>query len=185
MRFLFQLWHKSLRAGINCTTWTEFTRISVNKGHWWQWPAPTLTPWLFHRPSQHFSWSRKTWPLGLRNTIFLEHLRLRAATIFKCSKKSQADPTPPRPPPKKFFVPWFHSGFFHTTRSVFSDDPWCLHGSCGCCGLGLKRPGFYSVISLGILEVSLYCSDLDIVILRWSSNHRIPHILEKAQWIAS
>lgn len=170
---------------INHSTWTEFTGISANKGHWWQSPASTLTPWLFHRPHQPFWWSRETWSLELRSTIFLDRMRLRTATIFECSRKSQADPTSPHPPPPKFFLPRFCSGFFHTSRSVFSDDPSYLHCSYGCCGLGLKRPGFYSVISPRILEVSLYCSDLDIVILRWSSSCHILHILEKAQWIAS
>lgn len=173
MMFLCQWWCKSSRAGTLHVDWVHGNRSSPGTEGEDRGLPHSLT--LLRTPKHSWGWrrqgtrARQGWisspPVkggrgffkGREAQYFLS-TRDWTATIFKCSRKLQNYPTSP-PPPKIFFLPQFCSEYFHTSRRVFSDIRFCLHCSGGCCGLGLKGPGFPSAISprmLGSLSLSLW-----------------------------
>lgn len=149
--FLFQLWHKSSRAGI--TPW--------GLGSWEsQQPRHTNGRWAGALP--------KRWSPGLSTVEFPAHQWNLDIGCFKgkgnavCSwadgiEKLLQLPSAPgshyRTPPK-ILSPLVLLWFFQTSGWIFSDGHSCLHCSYGCCGLGLQRPGIYSVLSPGMLGSS-------------------------------
>lgn len=76
-------------------------------------------------------------------------------------------------------------GFFHTSWWVSQMVTPICPVLRAAIALAYKYLGFIVSLVPGCLEVSLCCSDPDTVILRWSSNFQIPHVLKEAQWIAS
>ena len=165
------------KQGKNHTMWAEFMGISANKAHWWlmTWAVPkswspelSKTECLAYQGNGDFGCFKEK-----RSAIFLEHMKLRTAVISKSFRKSQ---TYTCPHTKKLLLPWFCSvvlWFLSYIREGFSDGRSCLHCCNGCCGLGLQRPGFYSIIS-----PSMFGS---FTLLLWPGHHDLEMAQQSAR----
>lgn len=76
-----------------------------------------------------------------------------------------------------FFALLFYDFFIHLGRFSQTAIPVCAVPMAAV-ALAYRGLGFIVSLVSACLEVSLCCSDLDTMILRWHSNLHVPHILE-------